>query len=315
MVIWLAVSSLLAHRADAATLWLHMPTAAGSCDYDSFAEALRAHLPAADIREGEPLSENSTSTAVSADADVRVEIVQGGAMWQLKVVAPKQQELERSLTPPGDSCAATAETAALMVERYLRDIHWAESQTSVLVPLPPPPPPPSLQLLLELGASGELGVVNLEPGLQLDVGLLRGPWQLEASFEAALPAQENVQGAESSTGTLQVWTGAAQVLGGRRFSTGLGWLRLEPAVGVEIYRAAVTGELLFPANRKPSWATLPFVGLRVGHEFRLWERLSITLRGELRGHLGQLDFSVDQTQAYTRLLDGDLGLVATYTFF
>jgi hypothetical protein len=252
--------------------------------------------------------------------DVTVSIASGSDHWTLRVQAAGHDDLERNLPPPTDDCIALAETSALMVDRYLDQIQWSGIAPAVHE-LPPPPPPPPWQAIASLGPTADRGALAIEPGGSIDLGVKRGIWQLVLTGGSAFQSIAPVQGAENTTGAFHLVTIAAGVAPGLQLRAGPGSLDLEVPLGLEIYRAQITGTsvVLFTTNsnspldpKRVVIETLPFVGARIGYAIHLSQRFSLIPRLEARGHLGQVTF---QSPAITRDFDGDAAVMASYVFF
>ncbi len=313
----LSLVVLAATPARAATLWVAFPARGDSCTYDQVAAALRARLGDVDVRPG--LHDVSSG-------EVQVRLERAGDDWSLRVRAAGENDLERKLPRPGLDCVALSETAALMVDRYLDDIRWAGAGPAVVQKVPPPPPAPGWQLVLQVGGSGEQGVLpQVGPGITLDVGARKGRWQIEASGamglgpgQAALVCANSICSQPGQNGTLAMQAGTVQVAAGYGLPLGFGDVRFELAPGAELFSVAVTrsssSSQIF--QLAPGITPLPFVGARVGYEAPVWRRLYLAFRIEARAHLGEAQFQVENyTTVFTRLFDGDASLALGYLFF
>ncbi|HUB05986.1 MAG TPA: hypothetical protein VMB50_03250 [Myxococcales bacterium] len=311
----LLLALVAAAPARAATVWLAFPSHADPCSYDQAEAALRARLGDVDVRPG-------VHDLFAGEVLVRVD--RDGDDWSLKVRAAGEQELQRKLPRPGPDCVALSETAALMVDRYLDDIRWSGVGGAVQR-VPPPPKPPGWQLVLQVGGSGEQGLLpQVGPGLTLDVGARKGRWQLELSGSAGLVAgqidldcENSICIAPGKNGTLAMQTGAAQIALGYGLPVGFGAVRFELAPGAELFWVTTTqspGGQLF--NVGTTFSALPFAGARIGYELPLWRRLFLALRVEARYHPWQERFEVTgYTAEVTRVFDGDASLALGYVFF
>ena len=102
------------------------------------AEALTAHLPGVVAPLGRPAGQNNLRLAVATDAagELRVDLTDpdGGPLLRRRVAPePAGTGGARSRSV---QCAALAETAALIVDRYWHELGYE------IPPAPPKPPPP-----------------------------------------------------------------------------------------------------------------------------------------------------------------------------
>src|SRR5215469_3524549 len=111
----LAVASMIAAAiARGGVLWVDFAPQSEACGYPELEAALRARLGDVDIRKG-------PHEVAHDEASVKLE--RDGAEWELRVRVNEEPELRRKL--PDTGCVELTETSALVIERYLADIHWA----------------------------------------------------------------------------------------------------------------------------------------------------------------------------------------------
>ncbi len=128
---------MLVALASATAIAILMPAGAddGCPSPRQVSEAVTAHLPGMVLRLGSPPGPGVLRLSVTIDGGgtLRVDLSDpdGGALLRRRV-AP-----ETAPRPKGADCAALAETAALIVDRY-----WHEVGYEVPPPPPPAPPPP-----------------------------------------------------------------------------------------------------------------------------------------------------------------------------
>ncbi|HUB06985.1 MAG TPA: hypothetical protein VMB50_08290 [Myxococcales bacterium] len=281
-------------------LRVDLRAAGASCRADDILASLRLHLPGLTIAEGVGREDGEATLALRS-----------GARWRLRIRVAGEPALERDLPAPGPSCLSFAERVALVASRYLEDLH-ASGVAAPLEPLPPPPPPPRWHLDLSAGATAELGLVGVAPAGALDLGVHRGPWQVELSGAWFGGSTVAVVGAENTPASLNLGEQLLALAGGWRWSTRVGALRLEGVVGGELFEASTTGGLLF--HRSSDTAVAPFVGARVAYDFWLWRGLFVGPRLDARVHLGSVTVDVDGVAPVTKVADGSLGISAGYVF-
>ena len=80
----------------------------------------------------------------SGGDDLRASLLPAEAGFSLEVRRAGEPALHRELRL--DDCKLAAETAALVIDRFLDEIHWAGKPAS-LEPLPAPPPAPAIEPL------------------------------------------------------------------------------------------------------------------------------------------------------------------------
>jgi len=228
----------------APTLWLSVPAGAG-CRVEEFVAAVVGRRPDLAVRAG--------SEPGAGDAAAAIDVEERG--WRLTVKRAGMEPLHRSLPPPGADCVATSSTAALMIDRALEDLHWngaavriepmareaapgADERAPVPPAVPREPLPVEARIALGAGAATEFGSVL--PALSLELGAQLGPWSIGAGATGSLAAHAAVGGV-STVGRYTAVPIDLQLIAGRRFSLGPGWLRLEFAPGLELALASATG--------------------------------------------------------------------------
>ncbi len=272
------------------------------------ASALRARLPGVELREGRPVQ--STEAYLSLEA--------AGRGWALVVSAPGQVPLRRALGAVND-CAAFSEEAALIADRYLQSIDWNTAPAEVNR-LPPPEPPPPLRPLLEVGGGAELGLSGITPGGSLQVGLRRGPWQVEVGAFFLGTGRLTLSTTTPSGATLTQVSTAAQLAVGRLLPLGPLKVRLELVGGAELFFGQAAADRdSYPnpvLHRALTVTPLGFVGARTGLEVAVTTRFFVALSVEARLHLGTIRLFVEgYPEAFaTRLVDGGATLSAGLLF-
>jgi len=129
-ILALLASAASAHRAP--VVWLGVPSGAESCRTPLLA-AIRERRPDVDVRVGR----------AHGGGDVSARLREEEGVWRLVVRVEGLTPLRRVLPSPGESCAATADVAALMLDRYLDDVHWTGTPVRIERPVAPPPPVPA----------------------------------------------------------------------------------------------------------------------------------------------------------------------------
>jgi hypothetical protein len=340
-----ALASLLilagASTARAGTLWVVLPGEGQPCEFEQFATALRARLPETQVMLG--------LHDVSAE-DVVVTLARDGDDWSLEVRAAGQPQLRRALQRPGGECVALSETVALMVDRYLDDIHWTGGRVVVgkLAPPPPPPPPAHWQLVAELAIGGSTGLqetiaspsasgqYSTQPGYtpayEANLGVRHGIWQIEVGGTLFLPPSQVTLTANDPTTLcsannclLQVLNIAVQLPAGLHLNTGFGAFRAEVVPGLDVLWASSSGPgVIHPASTTPANATPAFcLGLRIGYEFPLISQLFVAIRVESHVVLEETTFAANPTsnpsdfqeKISTGRFEGSASIGLGYAFF
>jgi hypothetical protein len=182
-------------------------------------------------------------------------------------------------------CAALAETAALIVERYLSDL-----KDHLPPPAPPPPPPASRRWELSLATAfrpGSDGLSAFELGPQVGWFMARG--HLLLSLSLAVGGQSNPVPPASR------YRGEARQ---RRFPVELGlWWASGPAAvelqvgagaGLDVTRVEATGD---PGTEDVRLLPGPSLWSAAGVRLPMGKRLFFRLRSGLVASLVQYDFS------------------------
>jgi hypothetical protein len=232
---------------------------------DQLAEALEARMPgvvARGAREANPnLLRLGLTMSPEGVARVTMTDATGGLRLERDLDLPKSGATgpAGAAGSPGTSaarergsCAALAETVALIVERYMRHIGYHEPPPPTLVEPPPAPPPPAPPPAppSRLGGPGRLGLGSsarlpylaswrFEAGL---TGAVRvGRLDLAASVGAALPTDQGVS-MSGGLGTLRTAAFPARVQIGWAVPLGAR-LTLVPAAGggFDLVRAETHG--------------------------------------------------------------------------
>jgi hypothetical protein len=300
-----------AHEAHAGTLWVVFPGQANPCDFDEFSAALRARVADADVRVG--LHDVDASDAVVA-------FERSGDNWTLEVRAVNEPPMRRSLPKPGVDCSALSEAAALMVDRYLDDIHWtgAGTEAEKLVPLPPLPPPPHFQFAAEASGFGGLLTAGTLLGAGLDFGLRRGAWVAEVGGAVYFPVPVQFELSTDPTqpqGSLQVTSARTDLAVGRRFEFGPGAVRVEICPGVDLFWVSASGGTLF--HQVPQLGVVPMIGALLGYDLHVNDRFFVALRASGRLLLTQETFYVEgfSTTVQTQRFEAELSLaLGTFLF-
>jgi len=278
----------------APTLWLSVPAGAG-CRVEEFVAAVVGRRPDLAVRAG--------SEPGAGDAAAAIDVEERG--WRLTVKRAGMEPLHRSLPPPGADCVATSSTAALMIDRALEDLHWngaavriepmareaapgADERAPVPPAVPREPLPVEARIALGAGAATEFGSVL--PALSLELGAQLGPWSIGAGATGSLAAHAAVGGV-STVGRYTAVPIDLQLIAGRRFSLGPGWLRLEFAPGLELALASATGALL--QHESSGLSTGLLLAARGGYELPLPARFALVLVAEGRVFPVPISFDVE----------------------
>lgn len=309
----LAVAAMIrATTAQGGTLWVSFPSQSEACGYTELQAALHARLGDVDIQPG-PHDVAGNDVGVDLERD-------SATSWELRVHLRGERELQRQLSKSETSCVEFIETSALMIERYLDDIHWAGDRALVLKlpPVPPKPPPPPWHMFVQVGGAVAAGALGLTPAVTFDLGARRGHWQLALSGELQRHQQTTVSSSASTEvpeeATLTLQSAAAQLSAGYLVTTGVGALSFELTPGAEFFWASTMGGNL--PHHGSALTAVPFLGLRLGYATPIWHRLFLSLQVEARVH-SNVDFVVTGAPDFTVStgnVDGYLSLGLAYVF-
>jgi hypothetical protein len=302
---------LLAHAstASASTLWVSLPvTEAAPCTNAQIRDAILLRRPNADLREG----------STPGQGDLWADIKPGPEGWSLTVSGANERTLHRLLPPPGADCVDLSENTALMLDRFLEEIHWTDRSARIerIVHAPPPEPPgPPVPIrgVVELGPSLGYGQAALAPGLQLDVGIRRSVLEVALSGRTALPEKVDVT-QPASVGQFSIQTAQLEVVAGARIHLGPGTLRLDGEGGTQLWWVSSSGPLLF--HQQTANGVFPLLGARVGYEIGLPAHLALAVRAESWALLRTGTFQVEgyPQEITSRRWDGNLSVALSWEF-
>jgi hypothetical protein len=292
------LAALLAFADDAPAYEIDVGDVSGASDacpsQDLVAEALAARMPGVVARPGrEPgPSVLRLGLIMRGDGVARVTMTDASGTLRLErdLELPKSGGPGAARPAPHDrsgTCAALADTIALIVERYMRHIGYHQPPPPAVIEPPPAPPPPPAPSPPPSGPGLRFGVgfsarppVNapwrLEPGLLASISL--GPIDLGASVSLGLPRDQAVPpipGTTMAGGTfswmdvpIRVTAGWALPLGRR--------VVLLPTVGAgaDLVLARTTGI----GQTRRSLAVEPVVEGGAAAVFQLTRRVWIGLR-------------------------------------
>ncbi len=300
----LALALGLTLGASAPQISVELPAQPGPCGFSELASALRRRLPGATLRP-ELLGEDRR--------DVRVRYGERDGRWTLTIRAGDAPPLRRELPSPGVDCVALSETAALMLERYLDEVHWGGGEAARLAPLAPPPAVPPTEAILSVGAWGGMGPLGLAPGGEGGLAVARGRWRFGAVGDLLPSRSAVVAGAPGAT--LAAQAGNLELAGGPAWPVGSGDFRLELVPGAELLWASSSGGRLF--QHRPGLAASPFAGARAGFELPLGERFDLALRLTGRAFFARNGLSVEGfgAEALPAPFDAAIALAIERRFF
>ena len=306
MISLLATALAITATADAPTLRVSLPDSGASpCTSTRVLSSIRARQPGIDLRLGGAVRPGDAS-AVLAPLDGR---------WGLTVEGAGLAPLRRQLPAPGTDCVATADTAALMIDRYLDDIHWS-GRRAAFADLQHRP----IEGVAELGSSVAASPVGALPSIELDLGARRGPWQLGVGGSLAVPEKNAFPASASFAGSYSAQMASARVVASWRPRLGPGVARVELAPGAELFWVGASypqATRLF--QNHPAFDAAPYLGLRVGYELALPARFAVALRAEGRALLRQPTFGVEGEPGIPAIaagpVDGNVTLALSRSFF
>jgi hypothetical protein len=272
---------LAASPARAATIWLTVPDGAEPCSFEQLAAAIRSRLPEVRVEAGvDDLDPGDVAVAMHRDVDG----------WSLVVRAAGEPELRRKLPPVGVDCVGLAQTAAVMVERYLGEVRWTGAQVVVAPLHPKPNPEDHWRMAVELGVVGAINpstnsnAVGFNPALELDVGARKGPWELGLALSGEPPQLAAAPGNVQGVAEIQYTPATLELLWSYRLKVGPGAVRFELLPGVEAVWASLPIGVQNAPNSSVSTSQAVFtVGARVALEVPIYRRLFASLR--LTGHV------------------------------
>ncbi len=306
MVASLASILALALAAGPPILWLALPAGeGGSCTAARIASSIQARRPGLDIRVGRGALPGDASAALTA----------ASGHWDLTIESAGLPPLRRQLPDPGPDCVVTVDTAALIIDRYLDDLHWS-GRRAAFVDLERP----RVEGVAELGTSVTASSVGPLPSLELDLGARRGPFQLGLGGSLAPSEKSAFPASQALAGSYSVQLASARVVASWRPRLGPGTARVELAPGAELFwvnAAYPQATRLF--QNHPAFDAAPYLGLRVGYELALPARFAVALRAEGRALLGQPTFGVEGEPGIPAIaagpVDGNVTLALSRSFF
>lgn len=296
--------------------------------------SLRQRLPGVRVEEG--------PEAGLAGADLQASLRPEASAWTLELRrGGGEVALSRRLPFAPGACGLAADTAALVIDRFLEEIRWPGRPPSI-APLPAPPRPepleppkpdasPAAQLapasispigLAALGAGGAdpSGRLTIALGPAAWVGLprdLRAAALLEATlrladrFEvgvtalAALPSASAVTISGESRGTLSVQSALVGAIASACADAGRFRLCGGPLAGVRASSGSPSGRL-FQASS--ALLLQPELGLRATAALQISSRFSLALVALAAAPLGSGTFNVAGADAARELPAVDLSL-------
>jgi hypothetical protein len=263
-------------------LWFSMTALPGvfvssaidTCSADSFGKALRMVRPDVAIGLGP-----------APDAEGSVEVVVTARKGEIVVTfSGHGRSINRSFPDPND-CESACQTAALIIDRELEDLHLNETTPPIETLAPPPSP---FAVFAALGAGGTQGVFGAAAALNLAVQL---QWLDLALFTLSgdflLPSGTTLP---DGLGTLQA---SGEILElGAGVSPHLGPGRLNATGLFGITWTNVTSETSLAVNHGGS-AAEPYVGLAVGYALGLPDHFFLSVQAEEQLALGRTEFVVE----------------------
>ena len=123
--------------------------------HSALEEALQRRLPGVRLEMGAAAPADAGAPTSSGAGDLRASLQPAGTAWTLTLKrADGEVALSRALAFGRDDCALLADTAALVIDRFLEEIHWSGRPATVApLPLPPKPQPPKQPTAEALEAS------------------------------------------------------------------------------------------------------------------------------------------------------------------
>jgi hypothetical protein len=284
----------------APTLWLSIDVGPRSpCRLDALAAAIRVQRPDAALALGAP-PHASDLEAVLADRD--------GTL--ILTVHGQGRPLSRELPPAEATCEEALQTAALMIDRYLDELHASGAEASIESLAPGPGPAFGVQL----GPSVVQAPFGLSAGVVLQLDLRVGLLLLSLGGEANL-SQSKAIGPSVPDATYDVNPAATWLAAGVAPRLGPGRLFGQLSLGLSILWASARSPSLF--QTKQGLTVDPYLGLCAGYVLDLPAHFGLALRYEERWVPAPTAFAVEGVPrtVSVRALSGDLAFLVGYTFF
>jgi hypothetical protein len=284
----------------------------------TLANAIREKIPSARVEpEGDPEGD-----------DLIVHLASEVPGWRLELKrADGTVALSRSLNPREPGCDAAAETAALILDRYLEDIEWAgrvvigaldESPPESVQPGSPRDAAPSDRLEVSLGAGMRMSVpyefsagASVEATVRVLSDLRVGVW----AFGGTSVSTRVATGNPSVSGSVWVQTTLAEVTGQWCFGASPISACVGPWAGVALFLAGTSGNL---NQARTELATLPVVGPGAQVAYALPNHFAAVLEAAAMFPLGSARFTVENgspAQVSTPRFDGVFSLRLGRSFF
>lgn len=237
----------------APALRVELAASEGPCQAGQLLDAVRERRPEA----------VAGSAEAAQPGDLRA-VVTAASPWVLTVHDGGKVILRRDLPPPGEDCAALAETAALMLDRFLDEIAWSP-EAAPLGPLPPEPPRERLHGAAAVSFALVPGLgTTVQPAIGAAFALRRGPWRAELSADVALGERDPVDPSDSGAGGFDVTALRPTLRAGRAVPLGAGELVLGGAAASDILFVSATGPRIF--HSRSTSAGLAGGGLTAGYQ-------------------------------------------------
>jgi hypothetical protein len=299
-----SLALVLTASPEAATLWLQVDVGPESpCRVEALASAILVQRPDASLAMGKR----------PRDTDLAALLVESSGTLTL-TVRGQGKPLSRALPPAGSTCQETLQTAALMIDRYLDELH-ASGEEARIEELRSASAP---HLTLALGPSVVQAPFGLSVGLILEVDLRLGLLLLSLGGEANLSQSRTVtQTVQARTVqfTYDAQPAASWLAAGIAPRLGPGRFVAQASFGLSLLFVTAQSQALF--QKRQGNAVDPYFGLRVAYAVDLPAQFSLALRYEERWVPSPTSFSVEGFAAAfpARRFSGDLALMAGYTFF
>jgi hypothetical protein len=283
------------------TLWLRVDVGPESpCSAQELAAAIRVQRPDASIAMGER----------PASQELEADLTESAGTYTLSVRGAGKG-LNRTLPAPGATCEETAQTAALMIDRYLDEIRAGGAEAGIEELSPPPP----RRFSLLLGPSLVQAPAGLAFGLTLETDLRFSLLLLTLGGEVNLRQSKAVASFE---GGYEMTPAAAWLAAGVAPRLGPGRILAQASFGLSLLRVDISSSLTPPLPHQTNGnAVDPYLGLRLGYVLDLPARFSMALRFEERWVPAPTTFFVEDYKGTVsiRSFSADLALMAGYSFF